>query len=274
MRLAINHVTAYRFDPPLAHGLQRLRLGPKESHGQIVREWRMQLSGARIEASYEDHNGNHVNLVSVEPGTAELTIACTGVVDTADRAGVLGPHSGRLPLWAFLAQTPLTRPGPRMRALAAAAATGQTDRLGLLHALSAAVLEAVAYEIGHTDTFTSGEEALGAGKGVCQDHAHVFIGCARTLGVPARYVSGYLMTRPPPGQAKLKGADASHAWLSVWSPELGWVDFDPTNGIIPGGEHITVAFGRDYEDISPISGVLLGGGDQTMMVSVDVEPVS
>ena len=101
--------------------------------------------------------------------------------------------------------------------------------------------------------------------------AHLAIAALRTLGIPSRYVSGYLLTRPPPGQVKLKGADASHAWLSVWAPETGWVDFDPTNGIMPSMEHITVAYGRDYEDISPISGVLLGGGDQRMSVAVDVE---
>ena len=114
---------------------------------------------------------------------------------------------------------------------------------------------------------------LATKRGVCQDFAHLAIAAIRAIGVPARYVSGYLMTRPPPGQAKLKGADASHAWLSVWSPESGWVDFDPTNGIVPAGEHITLAHGRDYEDISPVSGVLLGGGDQAMTVAVDVEPI-
>ena len=105
--------------------------------------------------------------------------------------------------------------------------------------------------------------------------------CARTsrtspspacagCGLPARYVSGYLLTYPPPGMEKLQGADASHAWISVWAPEVGWVDFDPTNGVMPTDEHITVAYGRDYDDVSPISGVLLGGSRQNMAVAVDV----
>ena len=90
------------------------------------------------------------------------------------------------------------------------------------------------------------------------------------MRIPARYVSGYILTRPPPGQPKLLGTDASHAWISVWAPEVGWVDFDPTNGVIPTEEHVTVAYGRDYEDVSPISGVLLGGSRQTLSVAVDV----
>jgi transglutaminase-like putative cysteine protease len=95
----------------------------------------------------------------------------------------------------------------------------------------------------------------------------------RSLGLPARYVSGYLLTHPPPGREKLMGADASHAWISVWAPGTGWVDFDPTNGLMPAGEHITIGYGRDYDDVSPIAGVLLGGDHQTMSVAVDVSAV-
>ncbi|CAN0494085.1 unnamed protein product, partial [Phaeothamnion confervicola] len=123
-----------------------------------------------------------------------------------------------------------------------------------------------------TDVSTPIMRVLETKRGVCQDFAHLAIAALRSLGLPARYVSGYLLTRPAPGQVKLAGADASHAWLSVWAPETGWVDFDPTNGIITSGEHITVAWGRDYEDVCPIGGVLLGGGDQRMTVSVDVVP--
>ncbi len=111
-------------------------------------------------------------------------------------------------------------------------------------------------------------------KGVCQDFAHVGIACLRTLGLAARYVSGYLLTRPPEGQPKLVGADASHAWFSVWAAETGWVDFDPTNNMTPKEEHIALAFGRDYHDVSPVSGVLLGGGEHEVEVMVDVNPVA
>ena len=124
-----------------------------------------------------------------------------------------------------------------------------------------------------TDISTPVSHVLRNRRGVCQDFAHVAITCLRALGLPARYVSGYLLTLPPPGMEKLQGADASHAWISVWAPEVGWVDFDPTNGVIPTDSHITVAYGRDYDDVSPVSGVLLGGRDQRMTVAVDVTPV-
>jgi transglutaminase-like putative cysteine protease len=110
-------------------------------------------------------------------------------------------------------------------------------------------------------------------RGVCQDFAHLQVGCMRSLGLPARYVSGYLRTMPPPGRARLVGADASHAWCSAWCPGAGWVDFDPTNNCVPSDGHITVAWGRDYSDVSPIYGVLLGGARHKLHVEVDVMPV-
>lgn len=121
-----------------------------------------------------------------------------------------------------------------------------------------------------TDISTPITRVLKHRRGVCQDFSHLAIAAARAMKVPARYVSGYVLTKPPPGQAKLQGADASHAWISVWAPEHGWVDFDPTNGLLVSDEHATVAYGRDYDDVSPISGVLIGGGEHTVSVAVDV----
>ena len=117
------------------------------------------------------------------------------------------------------------------------------------------------------------EEVLEKRRGVCQDFAHLAIASLRSLGLPARYVSGYLRTRPPAGKARLVGADASHAWFAVFCPDVGWVDFDPTNNLMPIEEHITLAFGRDYSDVSPVSGVITGGGAHEVRVSVDVEEV-
>jgi transglutaminase-like putative cysteine protease len=129
------------------------------------------------------------------------------------------------------------------------------------------------YQGGVTDVSTPVLEVLETRRGVCQDFAHLQIACLRSLGLPARYVSGYLLTHPPPGKPKLAGADESHAWLAVWCPELGWVDFDPTNNQIPNLEHITVAWGRDYGDVSPVSGFIFGGGEHEVAVAVDVMPV-
>jgi transglutaminase-like putative cysteine protease len=130
------------------------------------------------------------------------------------------------------------------------------------------------FDASATDVSTPIEQVFLQKRGVCQDFAHLALTCLRAMRVPARYVSGYILTRPPPGQQRLQGADASHAWISVWSPEHGWIDIDPTNGIIAADEHITIAYGRDYDDVSPISGVLLGGGEHTVTVSVDVVPVA
>ena len=124
MRLAIRHTTHYRFAEPVAHGLQRLRLTPKSTQGQHVLDWTMSYRGAREELAYDDQNFNHVKLVSVEPGATEVEITCAGTVDTEDSAGVIGRHSGHMPLWSFLGRTPLTEPGPMIRALIALKAPG------------------------------------------------------------------------------------------------------------------------------------------------------
>ncbi|HSH96123.1 MAG TPA: transglutaminase family protein, partial [Roseimicrobium sp.] len=117
------------------------------------------------------------------------------------------------------------------------------------------------------------EQVFEQRRGVCQDFAHFAIGCLRSMGIPARYVSGYIRTRVPEGKQRLVGADASHAWFSVFCPDLGWVEYDPTNNLMPCEEHITVAVGRDYADVSPVAGIVTGGGQHKVMVSVDVEPV-
>lgn len=132
--------------------------------------------------------------------------------------------------------------------------------------------EAFTFDPGATTVATPVTRVLADRRGVCQDFAHVQIGCLRSLGLPARYVSGYLLTEPPRGLPRLVGADASHAWLSVWCPRLGWVDLDPTNGVLPSGRHVTVAWGRDYGDVCPLRGVVLGGREHELHVGVSVTP--
>jgi transglutaminase-like putative cysteine protease len=129
-----------------------------------------------------------------------------------------------------------------------------------------------AYDSRATTIATPVDEVLALRRGVCQDFAHVQIACLRALGVPARYVSGYLVTRPPPGKPRLVGADASHAWLAVFAGEHGWIPLDPTNDLVAGEQHITVAWGRDYSDVTPVRGVIMGGGRHDLWVSVDVSP--
>jgi len=139
-------------------------------------------------------------------------------------------------------------------------------------ALTARLHADFAYDSRATTIATPVDEVLRLRRGVCQDFAHVQIACLRALGVPARYVSGYLVTRPPPGKPRLVGADASHAWLAVFVPDHGWLPLDPTNDVVPGEQHVTVAWGRDYSDVTPVRGVIMGGGRHDLWVSVDVMP--
>ena len=265
MRLAIRHITRYRFDQPVAHGLQRLRLMPKETQGQAILDWTMDYEGAREELSYDDHNHNHVTLVSVEEGVQDVIVSCRGTVDTEDKAGVIGRHAGHLPLWAFLGQTDLTRPGPRVRQLIAAAGRSDEGVVSTLHDLSATIRERVAYETGQTLVDTTAEEAMAAGLGVCQDHAQIFISAARAMEIPARYISGYLMMNDRTEQ------EATHAWAEAWVQGLGWVGFDVSNGISPDPRYVRVATGRDYRDAAPITGISFGPAAEQLTVSLAVE---
>jgi transglutaminase-like putative cysteine protease len=148
---------------------------------------------------------------------------------------------------------------------------GQPLLAGAIH-LMQRVYEDFNFDAGATSVTTPLSRVLEDRRGVCQDFAHVQIGALRALGLPARYVSGYLLTDPPPGRPRLLGADASHAWLSVWCPVHGWVDLDPTNDVVPELRHITVAWGRDFADVSPLRGVVLGGGEHELTVAVSVVP--
>lgn len=265
MRLSIRHTTRYRFDTPVVHALQRLRLTPKETQGQEILEWSMEYDHAHPELTYEDQHHNTVTLVAVEQGAQEVTVTCSGKVDTHDHAGVIGRHSGHLPLWSFLGQTDKTRPGPGMRKLAQEMEDRDEDRIDMLHHLSSAILERVTYKTGTTDSRTTAEEAFAASNGVCQDHAHIFIGIARTLGIPARYVSGYLMMNDRIEQ------EAGHAWAEAYVEELGWVGFDISNGISPDARYVRVASGRDYRDAAPVTGISFGNTATVLEVDIAVE---
>ena len=206
MRLSIQHTTRYDFSSEAIHGLQRLRLTPKNTHGQEIVEWNMALDGANFEVEYDDHNFNHTTLVSLKAGTREVSVTCKGIVDTVDKAGIIGPHVGHMPLWTFLRPTALTRAGLKIRSLVASVDADRNNKLEFLHALSNAVREAVNYTTGATDVNTTAEQALAGGQGVCQDQAHVMISAGRLIEVPMRYVSGYLMMNDRIEQ------DAGHGW--------------------------------------------------------------
>ena len=265
MRLSIRHTTRYRFTDPVSHGLQRLRLTPKETQGQKILDWTMEYEGAREELVYDDQNFNHTTLIAVEEGVREVVVSCGGHVDTEDNAGVIGQHAGHLPLWAFLGQTALTKPGPRIKELIAQVERSEEGMVETLHNLSNVIREKVEYGLGATMVTTTAEEAVTSARGVCQDHAHIFISAARSLDIPARYVSGYLMMNDRVEQ------EATHAWAEAHVQGLGWVGFDISNGISPDPRYVRVATGRDYRDAAPVTGISFGSTTEDLSVDLAVE---
>jgi transglutaminase-like putative cysteine protease len=173
----------------------------------------------------------------------------------------------------FCFDSPLLRTAPDLADYARGSFPAGTPLLVGVANLNQRIFRDFKYDPVATSVATPLEEVWAKRRGVCQDFAHLAIACLRSLGLPARYVSGYLRTHAPPGKERLVGADASHAWFSVYCPSVGWVDFDPTNNLLTGEEHITVAYGRDYSDVSPVSGIITGGGHHEVRVSVDVEPL-
>ena len=225
----------------------------------------MDYESAHTELEYDDQHFNTVTLVSVEQGAREVVVSCTGVVETEDNAGVIGQHSGHLPLWSFLSQTDRTRPGANVRGLLRDLKPAPDGKLDFLHALSQRIRDAVEYRTGSTGVNTTAEQAAGAGMGVCQDHAQIFIGAAREADIPARYVSGYLMMNDRIDQ------EATHAWAEAHVDGLGWIGFDISNGICPDPRYVRVATGRDYRDAAPITGISFGVASQDLQVDVAVE---
>lgn len=262
MRLKISHMTEYSYGEPVEFALQRLRLTPQDGPGQQVLNWQTSVTGAGREAAYKDHFGNQVELVSIHDGSWSISVMAMGEVETEDRNGVFGPHAGYAPLWLFRRETPLTKPGKLVRELARS--IDGDGELARLHALMATVAGTVEYKKDATGSETTAEQALELKAGVCQDHAHVFIAAARQMGLPARYVSGYML------DAGARDA-ASHAWAEAHVHGLGWVGFDPTNLICPDERYVRIATGLDYTDTAPISGMRIGTTPETIVVSVSVE---
>lgn len=263
MRLKISHTSEYRYTESLQYGLQRLHLVPRNGAGQSVRSWQLEYQGAREEAHYVDHFGNDTRLASASPGVDKIVIKATGEIETTSKDGILGPHKGYAPLWLFQTESELTAPGTGIeKLLAELTENGELDRM---HQLMSLIGERVQYEVGTTDVATSAEAALQQGSGVCQDHAHIFIAAARASGLPARYISGYLMRDDTAEQA------ASHAWAEAHLDGLGWVGFDVSNGISPDERYVRIATGRDYNDAMPIAGIRFGPSEESLAVHISVE---
>lgn len=266
MRIRIDHATRYAYARPARFIVQMLRLTPKSCESQQVRDWRIETDvDARLRRS-EDAFGNVVHSLYTERPTDDLTIRVTGEVSTVDTGGVIRGQNEKLPPSVYLRETRLTRPDAALVAFASQAAQG--GALDRMHRLMGAIHKAVAFDVGATSATHSAAEAFALGRGVCQDHAQIFIACARAGGVPARYVSGHLNRSD--GQ---HDQDAAHAWAEAWIEDLGWVGFDPANGICPTDNYVRVAIGLDALGATPIRGTSYGGGVESLTVALHVRPV-
>ncbi len=264
MKLSVKHTTKYLYDAPVSYGLQQVRLTPVSSRHQTVTRWDVEVVGGTRELSFTDQHGNETLLVKANRDTTEVCVTVAGEVETHTSDGIYGPIYGACPLWHFLQSTPRTEAGKGIKALSRATQK-KSNTLSALHDLSKAVLKAVPYSTTSTFAHTSAEEALQAGGGVCQDHAQIFISAARLAGIPARYVSGYLMMDERVEQ------EASHAWAEAHVEGLGWVGFDVSNIISPDDRYIRIASGRDSREASPIKGMRIGAANESLIVSLQIQ---
>ena len=287
MMFDVSHRTTYRYGTPVAESHHLVHLKPRSSPFQTVGRHTLLIEPAPVSQSeIIDYFGNEAAILVIEEEHSDVVFHARSTVEvkakprpnlavsstweevgTAAAREAGGSGSGVLQYTCESRHTPL---GPEVLDFARASFPPGRPVLEGAWDLAQRIYSEFVFDSTATDISTPITEVLRVRAGVCQDFSHLALGCLRSLGVPGRYVSGYLLTHPPPGREKLQGADSSHGWFSVWAPETGWVDFDPTNGLIPDDQHITIGYGRDYEDVSPISGVLLGGGDQSMSVAVDV----
>lgn len=289
MHYDVRHRTHYQYSAPvsLAHNQAHLALRSTPFQNVLASSLTIRPTPSVLD-EWRDHFGNVAHYFTLEEPHDEFEITATSHVDVIEPNW---PAPASTPTWeetvevvrypaddAALEAAQYTFESPRIRRLNQAADYARESfpagrpLLAALLDLTARIHRDFRYVPGATTSHTSTAEVFAQRRGVCQDFAHLQITCLRTLGLAARYVSGYLLTDPPPGQPKLIGADASHAWVSVYCPGFGWLDFDPTNNAMPRLRHVTVAWGRDYSDVCPVQGIFLGGGQHTIVVAVDVAP--
>ena len=290
MNYKITHSTTYSYSEsvPICHN--EVHLTPRESARQNCSYHRIAIRPHPLATDRRlDYFGNQVTFFTIEEGHHRLSVTARSKVQVhpldlppAESSPAWETVRDRLPgdlspagleTYQFAFKSPRVPISADLERYAVPSFPAKRPLIEALLDLTDRIHSDFEYDPTATTVTTPIDEVLRKRKGVCQDFAHLQIACVRSLGLAARYVSGYLLTAPPPGKERLIGADASHAWLSVFCPEIGWVDFDPTNNSISGTEHITLAWGRDYSDVCPIKGVFVGGGRHDVSVSVDVAAV-
>lgn len=265
MRLGVHYNTIYHYTEPTQRVTQLLRLTPSSFAGQNVLDWRIDVDcDARLREG-RDGYGNVTHMLYVDRPVLSLKVSVTGKVLTEDRAGLVEGLPNELPPQVFLRPTALTATGPAITDFAAAIEKQGGTGLEKLHRLTTAIHSRMNFDTEQTETHTTAHEAFSAGHGVCQDFSHIFLAVARAIGFPARYISGHLFRRD--GDAL---QEAAHAWVEAHVSDLGWVAFDPSNGISADDAYIRVAAGLDYRDAAPVAGARRGGGEETLAVDVQV----
>ena len=290
MIFEINHRTAYNYSAPVSQSHHLLHLTPRTNTAQTVFHHSLSIDPAPAsKTDLVDDFGNPVSIVTIEQDHTELHIDARSQV----KVEAMPMEPGRTGSWNDVAAQLRANLGPETfdavqytcpsrcirpsKELYKFARPSFPDGRPIIEAaldLTARINRDFGRHSGRADAAASIEEVLKTRRGICHDFAHLEIACLRTLGLAARYVSGYLLTKQSEDAKKLVGLDASHAWVAVWAPETGWVDLDPANNLVPYGDRITLAIGRDFQDVSPVSGVLIGGGDYEVEISVDVTPIS
>lgn len=294
-RYRVTHTTTYEYADDVPVCQNQMHLAPRATPRQACRSHRLLIKPRPASRrSRIDYFGNAAEFISVEKAHKELKVTAISEVEVYARELQPTPspaweairdrlHTDRSPVWLdayqYCFESPLIRgrdASLRKSLLEYAEPSFPAGRpiLEAARDLTSRIHADFRYDQATTSVYTPLEQVLSQRSGVCQDLAHIEAGCLRAMGLAARYVSGYLLTQPPPGKPKLIGADASHAWIAVFTGEVGWIDFDPTNNVSPGEEHITLAWGRDYSDVCPIEGVYVGGGSSILTVQVDVQPLS
>lgn len=291
MRYKIKHTTEYNYQEVVSAGHNRLCLVPLTLPEQKCISSDIKISPKPDELTYRtDFFGNTLLFISIYKEHEQLEIVSESVIEILHRAnGDLAFSSDllwkevrdrmRVPNTDYVDVLQYTLPSihiPYSEAIRQFAVDCFPEDATLwsgCQSLMQKIFTSLEFKPGFTTINTPVESVLKSRKGVCQDFAHLMIACLRNLGLPARYVSGYIETLPPPGKEKLVGSDASHAWVAVYFPEIGWVEFDPTNNLLPSHKHATVAFGRDYFDVAPIKGIIFSSGSQNIVVKVDVNRI-
>jgi transglutaminase-like putative cysteine protease len=267
MRIRISHATTYAYDAPPTGVTQLLRLTPRDHDGQHVVSWRIDLSEDCLLHQHEDAFGNILHSFTAEGPFNKLTVEVAGEVDTQDTDGLVSGAVERFPPQFYLRETSLTQTDAAIIDFAQATrAATDGDSLTLLHAVLTALNREIAFDTDPTHAATTAAEAFSLRRGVCQDITHIFVAAARALGIPARYIGGHFHRADG-----VTAQDAGHAWAEAYVENLGWVGFDPTNGICTTDAHVRIAVGLDYLGAAPVRGTRFGGSGETLTVAVRVD---